>query len=104
MTFDEFASRLSGMLTFLANLIVCVAAVNFYQRRPMRCVLLIAIACGLGALVAALPWMAGERVLASRVFGHLLNLIGTADLMMWAIGSCWLFREYEKQDQQRATI
>jgi len=102
MTLYELSFRLDTFLMFWANIVVCVAAVVFYQQRPMRPVLFIAIACGLGALLTALPWIAEEPTASSRGFLYLTRIMSIADSLMWAIGSCWFFRELVRKEHQPA--
>lgn len=102
MTLDDFTARFAAFLTFWANLVVCAAAVRFYQRRPMRPVLLIAISSGIGALLAVVPWLVGRDTASSRAFWYLITFVGAADMVVWAVGSCWFFREYERREQRPA--
>ena len=102
MTLDEFAPRLVGFIIFMANIVVCSAAARFYQKRSLRSVLLIAVSSGLAALVTVLSWAVDEPTYSSLGFWWLTNLITVADIVMWAIGSCWFFREYERRDSARA--
>lgn len=96
MTLDDFIPRLVSWLTFLSNAIVCAAAVQFYQHRARRSVLLIAISAGLGAVVSIVSWMAQT---SSSTFWHLIDLAGALDLALWTAGLWLLFREFAKYEK-----
>lgn len=95
MTLDYIIPRLLGWLTFVANAVVLGAAIQFYQRRARRSVLLIAISAGLAALVAVVSWMAETP---SPTFWHLIDLAIALDLVLWTIGVFLLFREFSKHE------
>ena len=102
MTLEEFAPRLVGFTIFMANIVVCGVATRFYQKRAMRSVLLIAVSSGLAAMVTVLSWAVEEATYSSSGFWWLTNLITVADIVMWAMGTCWFFREYERRDSALA--
>jgi glucose-6-phosphate-specific signal transduction histidine kinase len=99
MTLDYFIPRLVSWLTFLANAIVFAAAIQFYQQRARRSVLLIAISAGLGVVISIVSWMAET---SSKVFWTLIELGGALDLVLWATGICLLFRELAKNEKPDA--
>ena len=99
MTLEYVIPRLTGWLTFIANAVVLGAAIQFYQRRARRSVLLIAISAGLGALVSVVSWMAET---SSPTFWHLLDLAVALDLVLWTIGLCLLFQEFAKYEKPDA--
>jgi hypothetical protein len=92
---DYLIPRLAGTLTFITNAIVCAAAIQFYQRRARRSVLLIAISAGVGALVSVVSWMVEA---SSATFWALIELAAALDLVLWTIGICLLFREFKKYE------
>ena len=99
MTFYEVAYRLESFLTFVTNAIVCAAAVRFYRQRALRSVLLISIATGSGALATVLPWVIEPQVYRSSGLAYLTRFMILANMVLWTIGVCWLFREYERREQ-----
>jgi glucose-6-phosphate-specific signal transduction histidine kinase len=96
MALDYLIPRIVGSLTFITNAIVLAAAIQFYQRRASRSVLLIAVSAALGALVSVVSWMAET---SSPTFWALMDLAGALDLVMWSVGLCLLFREFSEHEK-----
>jgi hypothetical protein len=90
MTLEDFTLRLSSWLGFLANALVCMAAVVAYRKHARRSVLCIAVGAGLGAMVSVVSWMVE---MAIPRFWDALNLVIALDLVLWAAGTCMLLSE-----------
>jgi len=99
MTLEHFIPRLVDWLAFVTSAIVFAAAIQFYQQRARRSVLLIAISAGLNAVISIVSWMAET---SSNVFWTLIDLGSALTLVLWATGVCLLFRELAQNEKPDA--
>ncbi len=90
----NFADLTDTLVTFtwvFANLIMCGLAGSYYMSLRKRGLLLIAIACGLGAIANLLPRLTDTQF--SSGFWLLLDAIQIADAVLWLTGSSLLFKD-----------
>ncbi len=92
MTLPELTEKLAGFVWILADLLVCGFAARLYQDTRKRSLLLIAIACGIGAIAALLPWI--QFLSTSWGYWYLFNIMHIVGAGLWLVGSWLLFKEY----------
>jgi peptidoglycan/LPS O-acetylase OafA/YrhL len=100
MTEEFLIPRLIASLYFMANGIVCAAAIRCYQQRPLWSVLLIAISTGLGAGMIVISWMAET---SSPGFWYFVDFADCLGLVLWTIGICRLLWEFAGSEKGAAT-
>src|SRR6266496_2214981 len=92
MSLPEFIYRFDGFASFLVNVIVCALAAKLYHDMRKRCLLLISIASGFGAVLLVLPEMQdGGSSWGAWYFEMALRI---ACSVVWLIGWWLLFQDY----------
>ena len=92
MTLPQFIYRFDEFASFLVNAMICVSAANLYHDTHKRCLLLISIGSGVGAVLIVLPEMRdGGSSWGAWYFEISLRI---ACSVVWLIGWWLLFRDY----------
>lgn len=93
MTLPDFIDRFVEFAGFLANVLVFGLTVTTYQRTRRRCLLLIGISAGIGAVLVAALWIRPD--VPSWTFWGFWTVATITDLALWVIGIGLLVREYD---------
>lgn len=100
MNIADFTETVVALVWVLCNLILCGLAGSYYLSLRKPSLVLIATACGLGAVGGLLPWIGNTE--SSWGLWFIVMFIHIADAVLWVIGSWLLFKEFavlvRKQD------
>ncbi len=86
----SLAGTLVSLAWVLANLLMCGLAGSYYLSLRRLGLLLIAIACGIGAISNLLPWLTNVH---SSSFWLLVDFFQIVDAVLWVFGSWLLFKD-----------
>ena len=92
MTLPDFIDRFVEFAMFVANVLVGALATKAYQDTRKRCLLLIAVSAGIGAVLTAAPWIREDR--SSWTYWGFYTVATICDLSLWVAGAWLLFRDY----------
>ena len=92
---DEAVLKIGTAVTFVTNVMVCVAGLQAYKKRAKKSILLIAVSAMIGAILA-IVWRMPDETFSPNVW-TMIELTGYLDLIVWCVGMCILLSEYSEQ-------
>ncbi len=92
MTVPDFIDTFVEFCYLLANVVVCALAAMAYQGTRKRCLLLIALSAGIGAVLSIAPRLRADT--PSWTFWVCYTTGSICDILLWVSGAYLLFRDY----------